>query len=131
MPAAIFSLGLSMPSVKKGTLFGTGTVPIRIISLGVLTIVTVMPPHLAAFQDLVEKCLDLDQWLIEKAPEVRLHKKRATAKARTQAEADAAGWISYWKDAYQRQFEQATKAQQENFELRSALETLTKLKERA
>lgn len=131
MPAAIFSLELSIPGIRKGTLFGGGKVPVRIINLGILTIVTINGAHIAALREFCHQGVDLDEWMIDRAPEIRRHKKRATAKARAQARAEFFGQAEHWREAHKESLARAAKAEQENYRLRTALEAIANLKSEA
>lgn len=127
--AAIFSLELSVPSVRRGFLFGAGKIPVTVIRLGVLTIVTMGVEHMKAYRNIVEQGVEFEEWMVERAPSVRLHKKKAEAKARAQAQADFKARADYWREAFERADKERSEARQENSKLKSALALLAKLRE--
>lgn len=124
MSAAIFSLQLSVPGIRRGTLHGGGKVPITIINFGVLTIITMSHAHVQAFQQMLEQGVSAEQLIIERAPAVRLHKKRAEAKARKQAQEDFRDRADYWKKCYEQANAKAADLQQKVFKMQTTIETL-------
>jgi hypothetical protein len=129
MMAMIIQLGIYGFGVKRGTLFGEGKVPIKIINCGIMSILRLDMSHFMVLNSLAHAGLRYDEFLIEQSETLRLHRKKATAKARAQADARAKEQLHYWRQAYTDVNNELMKAQGQLRDATTTIRTLTQMKD--
>lgn len=110
---------------KRATLFGKGKVPITLTNLGPLCVIRFDIRHAEAFSDFLDANVNLEDFLIEQAPRVRLAAKRAAARARVQERNAAREEVEYWRDAHHHEYGRVIELQQRVHKLETAVDVLS------
>jgi hypothetical protein len=129
--ALVIEFGLYGFGKKTGTLKAAGLVPITMIKCGIVMVVRFKHEHLMEFQEYIAANVALDEFLVARAPAVRDAKKRATARARRQADERAAQMIEFWRQSSREANERFSEASQRAMQLEQALRTMAALAKEA
>lgn len=115
----------------RGWLFGDREgAPITLLRCGLVAFVFVKSLRAAeSYSDFLKANTTLEEYLAMKRPRVCQTIKLAEAKARKQAQANAAEQLEYWKQCHQKEFVLRTELQQRVYRLETTVKTLTEMKE--
>lgn len=127
------SFGLVGFGFKRGWLFGNREgAPITLLRCGLIVFVLVKSLHTAeSYSDFLTANVTLSEYLAAKRPQIRLAQRRFVAKARKQAQAEAAERLDFWKECHQKEHERRIELQQRVYRLETTVKTLTQMKEQA
>ncbi|RTZ47609.1 hypothetical protein EKL30_00970 [Candidimonas sp. SYP-B2681] len=121
-----FSLGI--PGITRGMVFGEKALPFTAFNLGLVTFIKLDDHHMGLLTELVKHSLSVEAFLIEHAPQVRMHKKCTRAKLRRQEEARVQETLAHWKAVSAKYSEDLIDAQRRLTAMESTLKTLFALK---
>jgi hypothetical protein len=124
----LVSFSLGIPGITRGMAVGEEGLPFTAFSLGFVTFIKLDDHHIGLLNELVKQNLSVEAYLIERAPQVRMHKKRTEAKLRRQEQARAREMLDYWKAVSEKYSEDLIDAQRRLTAMESTLKTLFALK---